>query len=94
MSDIETAPIHLIDTNPENSVIASPDGRIFVDLVPLVNDMTGELFVRSIQAKMEGNEQDLIAYAGIAGMLKSLMNTNEFLKLQVSLEQTERNTNE
>lgn len=83
-------PITQIDYDPNNSVIGTPSGKVFIYLEPFIGlqlEMAKEALA---EAKDKNDERGEIYIHGFVGMLKVLTQANEHMKMQSLLERTEK----
>ena len=86
MSDDKLLPVTIIAEDPENSVVASPDGRVFTDISKMLIEATMQLAMETIAI----DPADEVARARVEGqatILKRLMTAQEGMLAAVELQQ-------
>lgn len=85
MNGSELLEVTLIDVDPVNSVVSSPDGRVFVDMSKMLTDATIQLAMEAITIPPTDVEGRAMV-AGKARILKTLLNAQEGLIAVVRLQ--------
>jgi hypothetical protein len=85
MKDEEILPVTMISENPENSVVATNDGRVFTDMTKMLTDATLQLAMETLLI----DPSDTLARARIEGqalILKRFMAAHEGIVAAVGLQ--------
>lgn len=83
-------PIMVISTNPTNSVVASPDGRIFINVERLIENMAIELLTKTMVAKIANDDTTLERLEVERQVLASILQQSKFIAERAMEEKLER----
>ena len=76
----------LIDQNPVNNVVASPDGRVFINLTTILNRVAVKWTTETMVAQLSGDEKALARIEGAMEVLSQFLYAHDGSKVGVDIQ--------